>query len=118
MIKLIISFLLIGSAFMLVIPDLAIFFQTEGVLFVMAGAFSFALFGKDNSERIHYYSKGAVTFGWLAVFIGAIKLLANLKADSDNISIAIALSVMLLPALYGYLTKAMCFVIKSSGLVK
>tara|TARA_Y100000994_G_scaffold123936_1_gene101701 strand:- start:253 stop:609 length:357 start_codon:yes stop_codon:yes gene_type:complete len=118
MIKLIISFLLIGSAFMLVIPDLAIFFQTEGVLFVMAGAFSFALFGKDNSERIHYYSKGAVTFGWLAVFIGAIKLLANLEADSDNIGIAIALSVMLLPALYGYLTKAICFVIKSSGLVK
>ena len=118
MIKLIISFLLIGSAFMLVIPDLAIFFQTEGVLFVMAGAFSFALFGKDNSERIHYYSKGAVTFGWLAVFIGAIKLLANLEADSDNIGIAIALSVMLLPALYGYLTKAICFVIKSSGLIK
>ena len=118
MIKLIISFLLIGSAFMLVIPDLAIFFQTEGVLFVMAGAFSFALFGKDNSERIHYYSKGAVTFGWLAVFIGAINLLANLEADSDNIGIAIALSVMLLPALYGYLTKAICFVIKSSGLVK
>ena len=118
MIKIIISFLLIGSAFMLVIPDLAIFFQTEGVLFVMAGAFSFALFGKDNSERIHYYSKGAVTFGWLAVFIGAIKLLANLEADSDNIGIAIALSVMLLPALYGYLTKAICFVIKSSGLVK
>ena len=118
MIKLIISFLLMGSAFMLVIPDLAIFFQTEGVLFVMAGAFSFALFGKDNSERIHYYSKGAVTFGWLAVFIGAIKLLANLEADSDNIGIAIALSVMLLPALYGYLTKAICFVIKSSGLVK
>ena len=118
MIKLIISFLLMGYAFMLVIPDLAIFFQTEGVLFVMAGAFSFALFGKDNSERIHYYSKGAVTFGWLAVFIGAIKLLANLEADSDNIGIAIALSVMLLPALYGYLTKAICFVIKSSGLVK
>ena len=118
MIKLIISFLLMGSAFILVIPDLAIFFQTEGVLFVTAGALSFAIFGKDNSERIHYYAEGAVTFGWLAVFIGAIKLLANLKADSDNISIAIALSVMLLPALYGYLTKAMCFVIKSSGLVK
>ena len=118
MIKLIVSFLLMGSAFILVIPDLAIFFQTEGVLFVTAGALSFAIFGQDNSERIHYYAKGSVTFGWLAVFIGAIKLLANLKADSDNISIAIALSVMLLPALYGYLTKAMCFVIKSSGLVK
>ena len=118
MIKLIISFLLIGSAFILVIPDPAIFFQTEGVLFVTAGALTFTLFGKDNSERIHYFAKGAVTFGWLAVFIGAIKLLADLKADSDNMGIAIALSVMLLPALYGYLTKAICFVIKSSELVK
>ena len=118
MIKLIISFLLIGSAFLSAIDDLALFINPIGIYIVVAGGLSFAVFGNDNSERIQYYSKGAVTFGWLAVFIGAIKLLANLEADSDNIGIAIALSVMLLPALYGYLTKAICFVIKSSGLVK
>ena len=116
MIKLIISFLLMGSAFILVIPDLAIFFQTEGILFVTAGALSFALFGKDNSERIHYYAKGAVTFGWLGVFVGAVMLVANL--ESDLAGLGPAMSVMLLTAMYGYLTKAMCFVIKSSGLVK
>ena len=116
MIKIIISFLLIGSAFMLVIPDLAIFFQTEGVLFVTAGALSFAIFGKDNPERLQYFSKGAVTFGWLGVLVGAVMLLASLEVDPAGIGPAMAL--MLLTALYGHMVQAACFLIKASSLIK
>ena len=116
MIKIIISFLLIGSAFMLVIPDLAIFFQTEGVLFVTAGALSFAIFGKDNPERLQYFSKGAVTFGWLGVLVGAVMLLANLEVDPAGIGPA--MSIMLLTALYGHMVQAACFLIKASSLIK
>ena len=116
MIKLIISFLLMGSAFILVIPDLAIFFQTEGVLFVTAGALSFAIFGKDNPERLEYFSKGAVTFGWLGVLVGAVMLLASLEVDPAGIGPAMAL--MLLTALYGHMVQAACFLIKASSLIK
>ena len=116
MIKLIISFLLIGSVFLFVIDDLTLFFDNRSIYIVMAGALSFAIFGKGNPERLQYFSKGAVTFGWLGVFVGAVMLVANL--ESDLAGLGPAMSVMLLTAMYGYLTKAMCFVIKSSGLVK
>ena len=116
MIKLIISFLLIGSVFLFVIDDLALFFETKSICIVLAGALSFAIIGKDNPERLQYFSKGALTFGWLGVFVGAVMLLANL--ESDPAGVGPAMSIMLLTAMYGHIIQALCFIIKSSSLIK
>ena len=116
MIKLIISFLLIGSVFLFVIDDLILFFHNRSIYIVLAGALSFAIFGKDNPERLEYFSKGAVTFGWLGVLVGAVMLLASLEVDTAGIGPAMAL--MLLTALYGHMVQAACFLIKASSLIK
>ena len=116
MIKLIISFLLIASVFLFVIDDLTLFFHNKSIYIVLAGALSFAIFGKDNPERLEYFSKGAVTFGWLGVLVGAVMLLASLEVDPAGIGPAMAL--MLLTALYGHMVQAACFLIKASSLIK
>ena len=116
MIKLIISFLLIGSVFLFVIDDLILFFHNRSIYIVLAGALSFAIFGKDNPERLEYFSKGAVSFGWLGVLVGAVMLLASLEVDTAGIGPAMAL--MLLTALYGHMVQAACFLIKASSLIK
>ena len=116
MIKLIISFLLIGSVFLFVIDDLTLFFHNRSIYIVLAGALSFAVFGKDNPERLEYFSKGAVSFGWLGVLVGAVMLLASLEVDPAGIGPAMAL--MLLTALYGHMVQAACFLIKASSLIK
>ena len=116
MIKLIISFLLIASVFLFVIDELTLFFHNRSIYIVLAGALSFAIFGKDNPERLQYFSKGAVTFGWLGVLFGAIMLLANLEVDPAGIGPA--MSIMLLTALYGHMVQAACFLIKANSLIK
>ena len=116
MIKLIISFLLFCSVFLFVIDDLTLFFHNRSIYIVLAGALSFAIFGKDNPERLEYFSKGAVTFGWLGVLVGAVMLLASIEVDRAGIGPAMAL--MLLTALYGHMVQAACFLIKASSLIK
>ena len=116
MVKLISSFALIASILLLIPSELPIFFNMTSILIVLAGAISFALMGSNNSEKIEFFSKGAVTFGWIGFLIGAVMLLANIEKDPGSIGPAV--SVALLTVLYGYVIKAICFIIKSSSLIK
>ena len=116
MVKLISSFALIASILLLIPSELPIFFNMTSILIVLAGAISFALMGSNNSEKIEFFSKGAVTFGWIGFLIGAVMLLANIEEDPGGIGPAV--SVALLTVLNGYVIKAICFIIKSSSLIK
>ena len=116
MVKLIASFILIASILLLIPSELHLFFNMKSVWLVLAGAISFALMGSNNSEKIEFFSKGAVTFGWIGFLIGAVMLLANIEEDPGGIGPAV--SVALLTVLYGYVIKAICFIIKSSSLIK
>ena len=116
MVKLISSFILIASILLLIPSELHLFFNMKSVWLVLAGAISFALMGSNNSEKIEFFSKGAVTFGWIGFLIGAVMLLANIEEDPGGIGPAVSLA--LLTVLYGYVVKAICFIIKSSSLIK
>ena len=116
MVKLIASFILIASILILIPSELPLFFGTTSIWIVLAGAISFALMGSNNSEKIEFFSKGAVTFGWIGFLIGAVMLLAKIEEDPGGIGPAV--SVALLTVLYGYVVKAICFIIKSSSLIK
>ena len=116
MVKLISSFALIASILLLIPSELHLFFHMKSMGLVLAGAISFALMGSNNSEKIEFFSKGAVTFGWIGFLIGAVMLLANIEEDPGGIGPAV--SVALLTVLYGYVVKAICFIIKSSSLIK
>ena len=116
MVKLIASFILIASILLLIPSELPIFFNMTSIWIVLAGAISFALMGSNNSEKIEFFSKGAVTFGWIGFLIGAVMLLANIEEDPGGIGPAV--SVALLTVLYGYVIKAICCIIKSSSLIK
>ena len=116
MVKLIASIILIASILLLVPSELQIFFNMTSIWIVLAGAISFALMGSNNSEKIEFFSKGAVTFGWIGFLVGAVMLLANIEEDPGGIGPAV--SVALLTVLYGYVIKAICFIIKSSSLIK
>ena len=116
MVKLIASFILIASILLLIPSELHLFFNMKSIWLVLAGAISFALMGNNNSEKIEFFSKGAVTFGWIGFVLGTVMMLANLEVDPDAIGPAV--SVALLTVLYGYVVKAICFIIKSSSLIK
>ena len=116
MVKLIASFILIASILILIPSELPLFFHTTSIWIVLAGAISFALMGSNNSEKIEFFSKGAVTVGWIGFLIGAVMLLANIEEDPGGIGPAVSLA--LLTVLYGYVVKAICFIIKSSSLIK
>ncbi len=116
MIKLLASFILIASILLLIPSELHLFFSMKSVWLVLAGAISFALMGSNNSEKIEFFSKGAVTFGWIGFVLGTVMILANLEVDPD--AIGPAASIALLTVLYGYVIKAICFIIKSSSLIK
>ena len=116
MVKLIASFILIASILILIPSELTLFFHTTSIWIVLAGAISFALMGSNNSEKIEFFSKGAVTFGWIGFLIGAVMLLADIEKDPGGIGPAVSLA--LLTVLYGYVVKAICFIIKSSSLIK
>ena len=116
MVKLISSFALIASILLLIPSELHLFSNMKSMGLVLAGAISFALMGSNNSEKIEFFSKGAVTFGWIGFLIGAVMLLANIEEDPGGIGPAV--SVALLTVLYGYVVKAICFIIKSSSLIK
>ena len=116
MVKLIASFILIASILILIPSELPLFFHTTSIWIVLAGAISFALMGSNNSEKIEFFSKGAVTFGWIGFILGTVMILANLEKDPDGIGAAA--SIALLTVLYGYVIQAICFIIKSSSLIK
>ena len=116
MIKLLASFILIASILLLIPSELHLFFNMKSMWLVLAGAISFALMGSNNSEKIEFFSKGAVTFGWIGFVLGTVMMLANLEVDPD--AIGPAASIALLTVLYGYVIKAICFIIKSSSLIK
>ena len=116
MVKLIASFILIASILLLIPSELHLFFHMKSMGLVLAGAISFALMGSNNSEKIEFFSKGAVTFGWIGFLIGTVMLLANIEEDPGGIGPAVSLA--LLTVLYGYVVKAICFIIKSSSLIK
>ena len=116
MTKMLASLAIIVSALILIPNELHFFLEIRSVCFVLAGAISFALMGSNNSEKIEFFSKGAVTFGWIGFILGTVMILANLEKDPDGIGAAA--SIALLTVLYGYVIQAICFIIKSSSLMK
>ena len=116
MVKLIASFILIASIPLLISPEPPLFSNDTGLWVVLAGAISFALMGSNNSEKIEFFSKGAVTFGWIGFLIGAVLILKSVAEDPAGIGPAAG--VALLTVLYGYVIQAICFITKSSSLIK
>ena len=116
MVKLIVSFILIASILLLIPSELPIFFNMTSICIVLAGAISFALMGSNKLEKIEFFSKGAVTFGWIGFLIGAVLILKNVAEDPAGIGPAAG--VALLTVLYGHGIQAICFIIKSSSLIK
>ena len=116
MVKLIASFILIASILLLIPSELPIFFNMTSICIVLAGAISFALMGSNKLEKIEFFSKGAVTFGWVGFLIGAVLILKSVAEDPAGIGPAAG--VALLTVLYGYVIQAICFIIKSSSLMK
>ena len=90
MVKLIASFILIASILILIPSELPLFFHTTSIWIVLAGDISFALMGSNNSEKIEFFSKGAVTFGWIGFLIGAV---CSLAAGYIGMKIAVMANV-------------------------
>ena len=52
---------------------------------VLAGAISFALMGSNNSEKIEFFSKGAVTFGWIGFLHCCLNTPKSVEEDPAGI---------------------------------
>ena len=92
--------------------SLASFTNLPGLIVVIIPAGLFAISGeKDLKTRVENFASGAVLAGWLGTLIGAIMILGNIDFNTWQESLPPASAIMLLTVLYGYTTKAVCFLI-------
>ena len=92
--------------------SLASFIDFPGIAIVLVPGSLFAMAGtKELKLRVYKFSDGAVLGGWIGMLIGAIMILGNSDFYNWQENIPPASAVMLLTVFYGYLVKAMCFLI-------
>ena len=115
MIKLYISVLaLAGIYFWAIIEGGALveFINYPALAVVLVPAFLFAISGSEDSKtRVKKFANGAVLAGWIGTLIGVIMILMNLDFTTWQEFLPPAVGIGLLTILYGYIAKAMCFLI-------
>ena len=115
MIKLYISlFILLGIniSSMLSGASLAGYVSYPAIVIVLVHGSLFAVAGtKELKLRVYSFADGAVIGGWIGMLIGAISILGSMDFNNWQENIPPASAVMLLTVFYGYLVKAMCFLI-------
>ena len=88
--------------------SLANFINFPGIAIVLVPGSLFAIAGtKELKLRVYKFADGAVLGGWIGMLIGAIMI--DFNNWQENLPPASA--IMLLTVFYGYLVKAMCFLI-------
>ena len=91
---------------------LANFINYPALVVVIVPAFLFSISGsKDIRTRVNNFSSGAVLAGWIGTLIGVIMILMNLDFTTWQEFLPPATAIGLLTVLYGYIAKAMCFLI-------
>ena len=115
MIKLYMSLLaLAGIYFWAIIEGGALveFINYPALAVVLVPAFLFAISGSEDSKtRVKKFANGAVLAGWIGTLIGVIMILINLDFATWQEFLPPAAAIGLLTILYGYIAKAMCFLI-------
>ena len=92
--------------------SLANFINFPGIAIVLVPGSLFAIAGtKELKLRVYKFADGAVLGGWIGMLIGAIMILGNLDFTNWQENLPPASAIMLLTVFYGYLVKAMCFLI-------
>ncbi|MDG2140749.1 MAG: hypothetical protein P8K27_04565 [Gammaproteobacteria bacterium] len=92
--------------------SLANFINYPGIAVVLVPGSLYAVAGtKELKLRVCKFSDGAVLGGWIGTLIGAIMILGNSDFNNWQENIPPASAIMLLTVFYGYLVKAMCFLI-------
>ena len=91
---------------------LANFINYPALVVVIVPAFLFSISGsKDIKTRVNNFSSGAVLAGWIGTFIGVIMIAINFDFATWQEFLPPAIAIGLLTVLYGYIAKAMCFLI-------
>ena len=115
MIKLYISVLALAGIYFWAIIEgraLADFINYPALAVVLVPAFLFAISGiEDSKTRVKKFADGAVLAGWIGTLIGVIMILMNLDFTTWQEFLPPAVGIGLLTILYGYIAKAMCFLI-------
>ena len=92
--------------------SLANFVNYPAIAIVLVPGSLFAIAGtKELKLRVYKFADGAVLGGWIGTLIGAIIILGSSDFNNWQENIPPASAVMLLTVFYGYLVKAMCFLI-------
>ena len=92
--------IIVGAAFH-VGPHL--YNDAMSAVFVLGGAFGFALLKNERLQMPQNFGAGAVYFGWLGTLIGLIAISGNAFGAWDSVAaMGPALAVSMLPLLYGY----------------
>ena len=88
------------------------FINYPALVVVIVPAFLFSISGsKDIKTRLNNFSSGAVLAGWIGTFIGVIMIALNFDFATWQEFLPPATAIGLLTVLYGYIAKAMCFLI-------
>ena len=88
-----------------------LFNDIMSALFVLGGAFGYALLRNEPSQMSRNFGEGAVHFGWLGTLIGLIAIAGNAFGAWGNLNkMGPALAVSMLPLLYGYIAKLVSMV--------
>jgi len=113
MVKLYLSLaVLLGFIWAEVSASLAGFVNYPAIAMVLMPGSLFAMAGtKELKLRVYKFADGAVLGGWIGMLIGAIFILGSSDFNNWQENIPPASAVMLLTVFYGYLVKAMCFLI-------
>ena len=93
-------------------PSLASFTNFPALAVVLVPSLLYAIAGTKELEiRIYMAAEGAVLGGWIGMFIGAVMILGNLDFSNSQENLPPGSSIMLLTVFYGYMVKAICFLI-------
>ena len=80
-----------------------LYFDILSLLFVLGGAIGFCLMKGNSENHMSNFGDGAVYFGWLGTLVGLIAITGDrLLVWGDIEKMGPALTVSMLPILYGY----------------
>jgi len=104
---LVVCFAIIGGATAQVGAHL--YFDLMSLIFVLGGAFGFAILKNAPLQTVSNFGIGAVYFGWLGFLIGLIAIAGNAFGAWESVTaMGPALAVSMLPLFYGYTLNLIC----------
>jgi len=117
MIKIVMSLISLTGLYWAIIDNvtLASLINLKSFAAVFVPACLFAITGNiDVKTRINNFAAGSVLAGWIGSLIGVIAILTTFDLSDPNTlqeSIPPAVGIALLTVLYGYIAKAICFLV-------